>query len=371
MNTLKQNYNSKKLNELKFKIKKAESIFLESNIDYQVDLLLEALDENEYKEATEVIGKLQKINDLAKKANLDLLSGAIDTIVKEINKFTGGNTLDRFKGKISSLFSKTPNKNPILAGLALIGSLEQGFKILPTILKNNITDIESNKEKKEMKLIDIVKDDDKLKKNIETNLAKGFVPTGTFGKIFGKIPGVDVNQLMVDLMNATVTQLNEIAKVLNDGPKTTDVDPALAVPEKAGSGEDKNKESNQAKEPGKAAGGKNKTVLVKATQDAAKKAGISDGKALSVLMKKMNYEIGSFEASLVLPALQELMAEKNIDDGQIDGFIRGLMTDFEKEYKNVVNKKIQDKLLKIKQTADSKKDSNPVDLVAAAATNVN
>jgi hypothetical protein len=368
MTTLKQNYKSKKLNELKTRVKNAESTLLETNLEYQVELLLEALDQNEYKEATEVITKLQKINDLAKKAELDLLSGAINTIVKEINSFTGGTTLDRFKGSMSNLFSKAPAKNPILAGLAMVAALEAGFKLLPTILKNNIPEIDSDKEKQGMKLIDIIKDDDKLKKNIQTNLLKAFVPAGTFGKIFGKIPGVDTDKLTADLMNATVSQLNDIAKILNEGPKTSDIDPALANPKEAGSKEKNAKENSE--DAGKAQKGKAKNILVRATQATAKSAGISDGKAVVALMKKMGYEVGSYEASLVIPTLRELMADKNIDDEQTDGFVRGLMTDFEKEFKNDVDKKIKDKLEKMKQTAGEKKTS-PAKLVAAAASNLN
>jgi len=351
--TLQQQYQQKRKNDVQNKLKLINERLIESNVDYQVHLLLEALDENEYKQATEVINKLQEINNLAKSADLDLLSGAIETILKEINNFTGGSALDRMGSKISSLFSKAPKKNPILAGLGLVESLEQGFKILPTILKNNIPDIESNKDKQKMKLIDIVKDDDKLKKNIETNLAKGFVPKGTFGKLFGKIPGVDINKLMTDLMNANVSQLNEIAKVLNQGTTVAEIAPELAQPEKAGTGEE-GASPGKDKEP-KPEQKKQNMVLL---QTAAKKAGISDGKALAALIDVLEYEQGSFESTLTIPTLQKLMNAKNIPDDQTDGFIRGLMTDFEADFKNKIKDAV-DKELEKRQKEKEKKAGAP------------
>jgi len=372
MTTLKQNYKLKKLNELKTKVKNVEVVLLENN---QVEMLLEALDEKEYQEATEIIEKLTKINDLADKAGMILISGAIDKVIKEINNFTGGSGFSRFKGKMSSLFSKAPAKNPILGGLAFVSALEAGFKILPTVLKNNIPNIEKDKDK--MKQTLRVLADEKVRKTIENNLVKAFIPAGTFGKVFKKIPGIDTPELVADLFFATPEQLGEISKVLKTGTTSQNIDPDLTNPEvvsdqKEKAGEEKNAETN------KAQSGKIKTALTKATQDGAKNAGISDGKALTAIMKKLNYEVGSINASYVVPTLQELMAEKNIDDDQIDGFIRGLMTDFEKEFKAEIGKKIDAKIEELKkekekekQGPNKEKDQNPQqafiqDVVAAA-----
>jgi hypothetical protein len=341
--TLKQHYQNKKITEVKSKLKLIDET-LKSSEEYQVAILLEALDADEYKQATEVIEKLQKISDTAKNAGMDLLTGAIDQIVKQINEFTGGGGLTRFKGNIASLFSKTPAKNPILAGLAMVGALEAGFKILPTILKNNIKDIEKDNEKQGMKLIELIQDDDKLKKNVENSLTKAFIPAGTFGKVFGKIPGIDTNKLVQDLFNATPVQLGEISKVLNSGTTVADVDPKLASPEEAG-GEAPSQDKQSGGEPSKQQQQQN----IKITQAAAQKAGISNGKALLSLFDELGFKLGTFEGNLVVPELQKLQRKFNIPDDQTDGFIRGLMVDFEKDFKVKLQDQIKKEVERLKK----------------------
>ena len=342
--TLKEKNKQKRILEVQNKLKKIDNRLMESSVNFQVDLLLEALDENEYKEATEVIEKLTKLGDAAKGAGMRQLPPAIDKVVKEINGFTGGGGLSRFKGKISSLFSKTPAKNPILAGLAMVGALEAGFKILPSVLKNNIPDIEKDKAKQDKKLSELAADI-KIKKNITDNLVKAFVPAGTFGKLFGKIPGINNTlDLVEDMFNATPKQLGEISKILNSGAKVTEIDPGLANPKEAGA-------ATGGEKPGKPgeASPEQKQKNIKATQDAAKKAGISDGKALIALFGELGYEKDSFEASLVLPQLQVLQARLNIADDQTDGFVRGLMVDFEKDFKAKLQNQITTEVDRLKK----------------------
>jgi len=362
--TLKDNYQQKRILEVQNKLKKIDNRLIESSMNFQVDLLLEALDENEYKEATEVIEKLTKLNDIAKGAGMNLLSAAIDKVVKEINSFTGGGGLSRFKGKISSLFSKTPAKNPILAGLAMVGALEAGFKILPNVLKNNIPDIEKDKAKQDQKLEDLASDE-KIKKNITDNLVKAFVPAGTFGKLFGKIPGINnTEELVADIFMATPKQLGEFSKTLNAGAKVAEIDPGLADPKEAG---DAGGEQKSGK-PGEATPEQQKTNI-KVTQDAAKKAGISDGKALLTLFDELQYKVGSFEASLVVPELQKLQRKYNIADDQTDGFTRGLMVDFEKDFKVKLQDQIKKEVERLKK--EQEKSGSKAAGQTAAPTNLN
>ena len=363
-NLLKQRYEKKRLVEIKVKLKKIDEILIKDNVHREVSLLLEALDENEYKEATAVIDKLQKLKDIAKGASMTVLPRAIDIIVKEINNFTGGSGISRFKGSISSLFSKAPAKNPILAGLALAGALEAGFKILPAILKNNIPDIEKDQEKQKKPLGELIEEEDdvdkKLKKNIETNLIKAFVPSGTFGKIFGKLPGLDAAKLVEELFLATPLQLNEFSKTLMVGVTVSDIDPNLAVPEKAGTGTDTKANEKQSPADKK----QNVTII----QTAAKKAGISDGKALLNLFSKLGpgYEAGSDASTLVLSELQALQNTYQIDADQTEGFIRGLVVDF-KQFKKEIDTKIKAALEKKNKEEKSKKPAASGESTSAAA----
>lgn len=371
MKTLKENYKTKKLNELKSKVKKAEIVFIENRPDYHATILLEALDADEYKKATEVIEKLRNVSKAAESIGLKILPGAIENCVKDINEFTGGGTLSRIGDRLASLFSKSaPEKNPILRGLSFVSALEAGFKVLPDILKNNIKDMD---KKMDDAIVLSTKDDPKVQKTISDTLIKSFVPSGTFGKISKKIPYVEnAKQMVFEIIKLTPNEINKLYEPIKSGPKTDEIDATITDKEaNAEAAKEIKKDSGKEGEAGsgKAQTGKTRTILVKATQDAAKKAGISNGKALMALMKKMGYEVGSYEATLVMPALQELMAEKNIDDEQTDGFIRGLMTDFEKEFKNDVDKKIQDKMEKVK--ANATKGKSPAKLVAKAISNLN
>jgi len=333
--TLKEKYSSKKLDELSTKVRNAELALTEGNKDSHAKLLIEALDEDEYKKATEVIEKLKKLKDAAKDAEMDLLFGAIDAIIKEINKYTGGGDLARLGGKISSLFSKTPAKNPILAGLAMAEVLEKGFELLPTILKNNISDIETNKEKQKMSLDDAVKDDEALKKNILTNLEKAFVPSGKFGKVFGKIPGIDNKKLITDLMSATPEKLMGFKKLLEAGPQVDDLPVELTNPKEAGAAVAAGKEGEKQTPEQE----KQNVVLV---QTAAKKAGIKEEETVTrFLINMMGFKEGIKHpyADTAIEVLKAYATGAKVADGQLDGFVDGLAID-----KNKVVKDIKDRI---------------------------
>lgn len=363
MKTLKQEYKLKKINELKHRVRKSELILIENDKDIQTSLLLEALDEDEYKKATEVIEKLRKISGVAKSLNLSILPKAIEDCVKDINTFAGGDFKTKAMGQLASLFSKSaPSSNPILKGLSFASALEAGFKSLQTVVKNNIKDIQN---KMDVSIIKSSEEDPAIQKNISNALTKSFIPAGVFGKLFGKIPYIaDSKKLIEEIMTLTPDQINQIYEPLNSGTKAADVDQnitdedandaaAKEIGDKEGgkeAGEDEAKETSS----GKSQKGKAKDALVSATQKAAKSAGITDGEAMSSLMEKLGYELGSFEGSLVAPALTELMADKNIDADQIDGFIAGMMTDFETEFKNDIDKKIKANADKIKKDAADK-----------------
>ncbi len=315
MITLARKHTLKKLNETKKRVEKVELTLRENDLNRNVNLLLEALDADEYQKATQIIEQLQNISSKVESIGLKQIPQAIDNCIKDINEFTGGGIAQRAKSKLASLaslFSKeAPAKNPIMKGLSLASALEDGFKSTGVILKNNIKDIKS---KMDTSIDEIIGNDEKTKKNISNTLIKAFVPIGTFGKIFKKIPYIANEETMVqELMLLTPKQIEETFKTINSGPKASDIDTKI-IDQQANKEAAAKLSSNNTKDD--ATGNKattdsaQKTILVKATQDAAKKAGVSDGKALVALMKKLNYEPGSTAGTLVIPTLQELMAEK-------------------------------------------------------------
>lgn len=359
--TLKEKNKQKRILEVQNKLKKIDNRLMESSVNFQVDLLLEALDENEYKEATEVIEKLKTLNDKAKEFKMENLATAIEVIIKNINEFTGGTALSRLGGKMSSLFSKTPAKNPILAGLAMVGTLETGFKLIPTILKNNIPDIEKDAAKQKQTIMDLIKDDKKLEKNVNDNLAKAFVPTGTFGKLFGKMPGLDMKLFMIDILGVTPEQLGVVSKILDTGAKVAEIDPKLADPKEAGG------------EAGGEAAGKSKTPTaqqqkqqIAAVATAAKDAGITEEETVvRFLSNVMGFKDGIKNpyADTAIQVLKDFAYNKSkIAKGQLDGFVDGLAID-----QNMVKKQITDLIKIADEKKKEKRTKKTKDKPAAAA----
>lgn len=366
--TLKESYRLKKINEISKRVKRADYVLNESNVSYHTRLLLEALDEDEYSKATATIEKLQGLSKAASDAGLKSISTAIDTSVKEINKYTGGG-IDRVKSKLAAMFSKSsPDKNPILKGLSFASALEKGLGALPSILKNNIKELEQNKAKPVKDLLT----DPNAQKTFAATIQKAFVPEGTFGKIFGKIPYInDVKTLVDEIMESTPEKLAAVIKPAAAGPQAADVDPQIADPKanaaaakelgQGGAGQgDKAGDKGAAAQgtpgaaPGKAPEGKGKETNVRATQDNAKKAGIKDAKQLQVLLDDLGYEVGSLEGSLVVPELQKLMRKTGLDEDQADGFIRGLMSDFDKDFKPNLEKAINAEVEKRRKELEGK-----------------
>lgn len=349
--TLKEAYQQKKITEVTNKLKLVDKKLIESDVDYQVALLFEALDEKEFQEAAEAIEKLRKIGDVAKSSGMDAtLSPGIEKAINAINQFTGGDSLSRLGAKASSLFSKSPAKNPILGGLAIASALEAGFKMLPDILKNNINNLNDSENLK--KPIEDIVTDEKIKNAIINNVVKAFVPKGIFGKVFGNVAGLglDPKTLAADILSATPEQLGVVIKTVESGTTTDQIDPNLANPEEAGTSEDEEPTAEEIENPSPEQQKKN----TQATQDAAKKAGISNGKALLSLFDELGYKLGSFEGSLVVPELQKLQRKFNIPDNQTDGFTRGLMVDFEKDFKANLVSQIEKEIERIKREQEKK-----------------
>lgn len=332
--TLKQIYDQRKLVEVKNKLQIIDENLIKNNPDYQLAILFEALDEKEYAEVTEVINKLNKINAIAKKGELDFLSGACDQVIKSINDYAGAGALGKLASKAKSLFSREPGKNPILAGLGMVETLEAGFKILPTIIKNNIPDVEKDAEMQKKKLSELIQDDDKIKKNVESALRKAFTPAGKFAKIFNqKLPGFDDPEfLMKDLLGATPLVLGEIANILRQGPPASEIDTDLANPEKAGEGGGKPGEKQTELTP------QQQKVQLVAVQNAAKDAGITEEETVTrFLSTVMGWKEGVKHpySDTAIEVLKKYALNKKVAKGQLDGFVDGISVDSNKVRKEI------------------------------------
>ena len=322
--TLKQKYETKKINETIKKAKKADL------------LLREAIDEKEAEQASKIIEKLSSIRNAAKNANIQSLVDAAEAAASDINQFTGGAPLTRlakiFKSKI---FTTTkPADNPILKSLSLVGALENGFKLLPKILKNNGIDLSNAGDKKLSELGPEAPEGVPASKTkpgkqlaaIKNNLKALFSTPTAFAEISRSVPYVkDMGILANEIYGSKASALLDLQKAAIAEPLLSEVpQPKEMLKPATGSETDKEAAPKSPEEK--------KQVLV-ALQSAAQEAGIE-----------------SPQGAIAVKALKKVAEDNNVEDNQLDGFIDGISIDKEK-----VKTDIND-LIKAYEDAQRKKE---------------
>lgn len=206
-NTLKNRHFSRQINE---RLTKADQRLMLENS--RARLLIEAMDEQDLQKASAIIEKLRKM----KGKGVAALDSAIETAETQLNKYTGGGPLTKGWSKLKSMMGFD---NPLVKFMTFANALEQGFRQMPTILKNNIdVDLSQNLDKK---LIELVSDPDKQKTLVD-NMLKALSPKGFFGA-FKKVPYVDKEQLVQGLLNIPVKNFAALTQLINSGPNTQQV----------------------------------------------------------------------------------------------------------------------------------------------------
>ena len=112
--------------------------------EHYANLLMEAIDKDEFQQASKVLNKLNAIKKVADSdVNLKgTLGAAIKEASNEVNEFTGGGAKALFKkgaGALQAKFGLKPSKNPLLKSLEFLNILETGLSVLPEIFANNIS----------------------------------------------------------------------------------------------------------------------------------------------------------------------------------------------------------------------------------------
>lgn len=206
MTTLKEKYNHNRINVVTKKIRLIDEITLKENKSAQ--LIIEAMDEKDLNAATQVIEKLRRL----KTKNVAALNVAIDAAEAEINKYTGGGPLTKAWSKLKGVVGFN---NPLVKYMTFANMLEAGFRQIPTIIKNNVGDIQVTDTDKSKSLNDLVTDETK-KKTLINNMLKALSPGGLFGA-FKKVPYVNKQELVNSLMSTPVIDLSEMVKIINGG----------------------------------------------------------------------------------------------------------------------------------------------------------
>lgn len=206
--TLKSRY---KLEQLVENVHRLDKQFLLQ--ENQVRIILEAMDQQDLQKSTAIIDKLRNIQNKGS----GVLDSAIEKAIAELNKYTGG-------GPISQAWSKLKSKvgidNPLVKVMTFANALETGFKQIPTIVKNNVGALTSDKA--DQSLLELLTDDEEKRKTVADNIKKALAPKGIFGA-FKRIPYTDSEMLTQDLMSMPIKSLNTIVKQTVSGPTTDQI----------------------------------------------------------------------------------------------------------------------------------------------------
>ena len=176
-------------------------------------LLIEAMNEADLQKASAIIDKLRNIKGKGVKS-LDL---AISQAETQLNKYTAGGPLTKAWSKMKGIVGIN---NPLVKFMTFANALETGFRQMPMILKNNLggIDINANQDKT---ISELITDPDKLK-IITDNMLKALSPKGFFGA-FKKVPYVDKETLVQDLINVPIKNLAHVIQQVNSGPNSEQI----------------------------------------------------------------------------------------------------------------------------------------------------
>lgn len=129
--SLKERYEAKQVELLKERVTIIDRHLLEEN--RHAHLIIEAMDQGDLDKVSAIVQKLDTIKNAAG-GDLQPLTAGIEQAQAEVNKYTGGGPLTKAWTKLKS---KVGIDNPIVKVTTFANALEQGFKQLPQILKNN------------------------------------------------------------------------------------------------------------------------------------------------------------------------------------------------------------------------------------------
>jgi hypothetical protein len=208
--TLQTRYTMRKTQTLRENVKKADKRLIYEN--RQANLLLEAMDEQDLQKASAIIDKFRKM----KGKGIKSIDVAIDKAETQLNKYTGGGPLTQAWTKLKGVLGLD---NPLVKFMTLANALEVGFRQLPTIIKNNIGELTA--ENQDKTLASIITDPAKQKIVID-NMLKALSPKGFFSA-FKKIPFVDKQALVQELMNVPIKTIISVIKQGNSGPSSNDI----------------------------------------------------------------------------------------------------------------------------------------------------
>ncbi len=257
-NPLKNRHDTKQISKLCERLKLADVDVMTENRVTQ--LLLEAMNEEDFKKVSAII---EKLNAIKNPKDLPNLTKAIEQAEAELNKYTGGGPITAAITKLKGLVGID---NPIVKITTFANALEKGFSQIPQILKNNgidttklkpedlnktlgailgrvpksvpaaksptktgaVSDKElgntkfsSATEGHDLQEAEDTSPDAKINRIID-QFRKALSPSGIFGS-FKKVPYIDSAVLAKELVGAPLSAFSAAGKTINKGVKSSEV----------------------------------------------------------------------------------------------------------------------------------------------------
>lgn len=184
------------------------------------ELILEKTDNKA--QTANVINKLRKMGETANVVGCEELYQSIVKASSELNKFSGGGAKAVVQQSVAAIQKKLGAKagsNPLLKCELLLSSLEQGFEIIPKVLKKYIKDYDEKSAESPLSQC-------KKMKGKETSLIdavqKAFVPTGFYSKVlsyvkdpqYPAVPYLNLKKLSQSLLELDSEYLTSIIEVV-------------------------------------------------------------------------------------------------------------------------------------------------------------
>lgn len=248
--SLKRRYDEKRLKALQEHVSSADKRLIEEQ--RTVNLLVEAMDEEDLNKVSQIIDKLRSISN----PQLPVLSKAIDVAITELNKYTAGGPIAK---AWSTLKSKIGIDNPVVKITTFADALERGFSQMPTIIKNNVGNVKNIDTSKSLSSLlsepkktggtkELEKDkestfaDDPVGshwpgpsqneadgtqptgklKIVADQMLKALAPGGIFGA-FKRIPYIDTKALVQELITAPINAVAPAVKKMQSGVHAAEI----------------------------------------------------------------------------------------------------------------------------------------------------
>ena len=364
--TLQEVYTQKRIQNLKNSLKVIDNKLINEIYDIDARLIIEAFDPKQMDNAIKIMGQLNKV-DFSKLPQLD---DAKKAALEDIEKVLGGD--GKSKIRLIANFAKKIvggdpiEDNPLITSLAFVEDIKNFFDLLIKFCEKlpgsedatNLASIIMGGEEVKGE-IDVEKLRQNLKGNKHSNQEQknALKKLEDYEKIITRGLSVDTplskmgrnwiknylggKQGMITLANQIMGMKLGDLKNLNQTVASNfkDVEAAgqgaLNAAEAAKSGELPNADkSKEEKVPSRQQQQQN----VRATQQAAKAAGITEEETVNRFLKLMGInDAASDNAAVAIQTLKSFAQTKKVADGQLDGFVDGITVDQEEVRQKITN----------------------------------